>query len=44
MLETDEEVADLISLIEELNTHTELKVKLSSTSKVSKILSEVGGN
>ena len=39
--ETDDDVADLISLVTELNHHTELTVKLSSTNKISKILDEV---
>lgn len=39
--ETDDDVADLVSLVTELNHHSELAVKLSSTNKISKILGEV---
>lgn len=39
--ETDDDVADLVSLVSELNLHSELTVKLSSTNKISKILSDV---
>ena len=34
----DEEVADLISLLEELNSHSDLTVKLNNQSKICKIL------
>lgn len=40
--ETDDDVADLIALIQELNHHTELTVKLNSTNRITKILNEVG--
>lgn len=40
--ENEDEVADLVALIKELNHHTELTVRLSSTNKISKILNEVG--
>ena len=39
--ETDDDVADLVSLVTELNHHSELAVKLSSTNKISKIFGEV---
>ena len=39
--ETDDDVADLISLVSELNLHSELTVKLSSTNKITKILGDV---
>jgi len=32
--ETDDDVADLVSLVSELNLHSELTVKLSSTNKI----------
>lgn len=32
--ETDDDVADLVSLVSELNHHSELTVKLSSTNKI----------
>ncbi len=38
MDQTEDDVADLVSLISELNLHSDLAVKLSSTSKISKIL------
>lgn len=37
---TDDDVADLISLLTELNEHQDLGVKLSSTSKIAKILQQ----
>ena len=36
----DDDVADLVSLLKELNSHTELTVKLSSTNKINTILSK----
>ena len=36
----DDDVADLVSLLKELNLHTELTVKLSSTNKINTILSK----
>lgn len=37
-LNDDEDVADLIHLIEELNQHTDLTIKLNNQSKICKIL------
>lgn len=37
-LNDDEDVADLMSLIEELNQHSDLTVKLNNQSKICKIL------
>ena len=36
----DDDVADLVSLLKELNSHTELTVKLSSTNNINTILSK----
>lgn len=36
--EEDEDIADLIQLLEELNAHTDLTVKLNNQSKICKIL------
>ena len=39
--QTEDDAADLISLIAELNMNSDLAVKLSSTSKIAKILQQV---
>ncbi len=38
MNDDDDDVADLVALIEELNSHPDLTVKLNNQSKICKIL------
>ena len=43
MNDDDDDVADLVGLVQELNSHADLKVKLTNQSKICKFLSDVGG-
>lgn len=43
-LEDDEEIRDLINLIEDLNSHSDLTEKLTNQSKISLFLQKAGAN
>jgi hypothetical protein len=43
-LEDDEEIRDLINLIEDLNSHSDLTEKLTNQSKISLFLQKAGGS
>lgn len=40
-IECNDDIEDLVYLVQELNTHSELTVKVSSTKKISKLLEDV---
>ena len=42
--ETEEDVQDLVQLVRELNHHSDLAIKLSSTNKITKILNDDSNN
>lgn len=43
-LEDDEEIRDLMNLIEDLNSHSDLTEKLTNQSKISLFLQKAGGS